>query len=242
MNKTSWTIIGISGGICLLIGIFLLGPALVRDWQTYKDTRSAQKELDELAQKKKALGELAKNPDLDKIQATAAAYMPEEAKSSELVLELTAIVSEAQMSVEQISLESTAQPAKEEDVTATKTSDTATTQTAKTTGTMAQPVGFTLKISGTFENLMNFFKLIETSNRLVVVKGLNLSQEKDKFTADIKGEAYWKKVGTADDSLVNITVATEILQKFANLRQYSTPIDTSAEAGFGRANPFNEIK
>lgn len=242
MNKTSWIIIGISGGVCLLIIIFLLGPGLMRDWETYKVTKTAQKELSELSQKKTVLSELSKNTELEKITTTAAAYIPEEAKSSELVLELSAIVAEAQMSVEQISLEAAAAPAKEEDVVTDNTKGATASQTTKTTApTAAQPVGFTLKISGTFESLMYFSKLMETSNRLITIQGLNLTQEEEKFTAEIKGVAYWKKVGTVDNNLTNITVATETLQKFANLRQYSTPIDTTTDAGYGRANPFQTV-
>lgn len=234
MNKTSWIIISISGGVCLLISIFLLGPGLINDLKTLKETKIAKKQLTELSQKKAVLGELSKNPDLNKITTTAATYIPDEAKSSDLILELSAMVTEAQMSVEQISLEAATAPATE--------TETTTAPKTKTTPTAANPVGFTLKISGTFENLMNFCKLMETSNRLIVVQGLDLSQDKDKFTADIKGETYWKKVGTVDDSLANITVAAETLQKFANLKQYSTPIDTSVDAGFGRVDPFAEIK
>ncbi len=236
MNKTSWIIIGASGGICLGLGIFLLGPAVLDDWQTMNLTKAAKQELTGLAEKKQVLGELAKNPELNKISETANAYIPEDAKSSELILELTAIVTEAGMSVEQISLEgNSTQPTEEE--TAAKTAS-ATDKKNKT----AEVAGFSLKISGTFENLMQFFKLIETSSRLVAVQGLNLSQEKEEFTAEIKGEAYWKKVQNAEATLANITVLDETLQKFANLKQYSSPIDTTIESGFGRTNPFDVVK
>lgn len=238
MNRTSGIILGVSGGICLLIGIFLLWPGLARDWQTWRETQSAKKELQELAEKQKILGDLAKTADLDKIMTAAANYIPEEAKSSELILELSAIVGQANMAIEQISLESTtAQPAKEEETATTKT-----TQTDQKNTTSAQPVVFTLKIAGTFGNLMEFFKLIETSSRLIAIQGLKLSQEQDKFTAEIKGETYWKTVAAAEKGLANITVSAETIQKFENLRQYSMPINTATEAGYGRTNPFEEIK
>lgn len=243
MNKTSWIIIGITGGICLVIGIFILGPGLIRDLSTYKATQAAKKELADLAQKQKVLTELGKNTELDKINATAAGYIPEEAKSSELVLELTAIVAASGMSVEQISLEAATAPAKPADevVTTTKTPAPVTAADQKKADAV-QPVSFSLKISGTFQNLMSFFKLTETSSRLISVKSVSFAQDKDKFTANIKAEAYWKKITpTTNNSLANITVSAETLQKFANLKTFSTPIDTSTEAGFGRTNPFDAV-
>lgn len=239
MNRTSWIIVGITAGICLGLGIFLLFPAFSRLWQTFRQTQAARQELAALDQKQKVLGDLAQNPNLDKISTAAATYIPEEAKSSDLILELSAIVGEAGMALEQISLESAAPaPAKEEE----GTTKTTTTQTGQKKTTAAEPVGFTLEIAGSFENLMQFFKLMETSSRLIAIKSLDLSQEQDEFTTSVKGESYWQTVAIQEKSLANITVSAETLQKFQNLRQYSTPIDTSTEAGFGRTNPFEEIK
>lgn len=222
MNRTSWIFIGVTAGVCLGLGVFLLFPGFSRVWKTFRQTQTARQELAGLATKQKVLGELAKNADLDKITAAAASYIPEEAKSSELILELSAIVGQANMAIEQISLES---PTAEQKSIAT-----------------ANPVTFTLKIAGTFQDLMQFFKLIETSSRLIAIQGLNLTQAQDKFTAEIKGEAYWKTVAPAEKSLTNITVSAETIQKFENLRQYSTPINTATEAGYGRTNPFESVK
>lgn len=228
----------ITAVIGLALGIFLLWPGLSGDWQTWRETQSAKKDLQELAEKQKILGELAKTADLDKIMTAAGNYIPEQAKSSELILELSAMVGQANMAIEQISLESAAPaPAKEEETATTKT-----TQSEQKKAAPAQSAEFTLKIAGTFSNLMEFFKLIETSSRLMAIQGLNLSQAQDKFTVEIKGETYWQTVASQAKSLANITVSTETIQKFENLRQYSTPINTSTEAGYGRTNPFEEIK
>jgi len=241
MSKTSWIIIGVSAGICLLIGIFLIWPGVSRDWTTYQETKTAQKELEELSQKKQVLGELAKNTNLDTITKTASGYIPEESKSSELILELSAIITESGMSLDQISLENSAAPAvTEEDVPSVTGNSASTTDQSKNTQT-AQIVGFSIKITGSFENLMQFFKAVETSSRLIVIKTLGVSQDQKGLSANIQGEAYWNKANTsAEKSLANITVTAETLTKFTNLRQYSVPIDTSVEAGYGRTNPFLE--
>lgn len=242
MNRTSWIIVGVAVGVCLGLGVFLLYPSFSKSWNTYRQTQAARQELSGLTEKQKVLGDLAKKTDLDKIKEAAASYIPEEAKSSDLVLELSAIVGQANMSMEQISLENAPQSAKEEEeATAPNKNTTTNTQTNKNTDTN-QPVRFTLKIAGTFQNLMHFFQLIEASSRLIAIQNLNLSQVQDKFTANIEGEAYWKTIEAQEKSLANITVSAETLQKFQNLRQYSTPIDTATEAGFGRENPFEEIK
>lgn len=240
MNKTSWLIIWISTGVALIIGIFMLWPGLSRDWQTLKETNTAKKELEELSQKKQALTELSKNTELDKISQTAAGYIPETVKSSELVLELTAMVNESGMSVEQISLDSqTAAQIAEEDSPVTDAKKTAESQTAS-----AKAVPFSLKIAGNFQQMMQFFKLAETSSRLIKIEKLGLAQEKEEFVASLEGTAYWKENQAASltKSLADITVSQETLKKFANLRQYATPIDTTAEDGFGRTDPFENIK
>lgn len=244
MNKTSWIIISIAGGACLLIGIFMLWPGFSKDWQTLSETKKAKTELQELAQKKTVLLELSKNTDLDSITQAAAGYIPEDAKSSELILELTAIANQSGLAVEEISLDSTqpAQTAKTED------DGTATTTQAKTPATKTIPaktVGFSLKVKGSFENLMQYFKLVETSSRLITIANLGLTQSKEDFTAELTGTAYSKAAPKAEVQNVElsaITVTKETLAKFANLTQYSTPIDTSTESGFGRTNPFAEIK
>jgi Tfp pilus assembly protein PilO len=236
----SWIIIGITTGICLLIGIFMIWPGLSTDWKTYQETKTAQKNLTDLTEKKKVLSALSQNKNLDEITKNAASYIPEEAKSSELILELSAIIGQAGLSLDQISLENVvaAKPTQEDSDDTSKTNTTTTTKKGP-----AEVVDFSLKISGGFANLMQFFTLTETSSRLIVIQNLSLAQEKEKISAIIKGQAYWNKVNTkTEKTLDNVTVTSETLQKFSDLRQYATPLDTSAESGFGRTNPFDTVK
>lgn len=232
MNRTSWIIIGTTTAVSILIGIFMLWPGLARDWQTWTATQTAKKELSDLVKEQQVLDKLSKNTDLAKISTIAGDYIPESAKTSELILELSAVAGSSKLTVEQISLDATVQPA----------SNASDTTTPKVDPNAPKTAGFSLKVSGSFENLMQFLRLIETSNRLVTIKSLGLTQATDKFTAELTGEAYWKKGANLEQNLANITISPETLTKFQNLTQYSTPINPTTEAGFGRVNPFDTIK
>lgn len=240
MNKTSWLIIGCTA--LIIIGIILFGmyPLFNNLISVYKARKDAKQELTDVTKKKEILGELSKNDKLTNIYNIASAYIPEEQNSSDLVIELTAIASQNNLSVQQLSIDSGTTNAKQgQDAEASKTN----TQTATTTNSSDKKndmseIKFTIKLKGSFNDFENFLKGVETSSRLVSITGMNLTQEEDAFTAQVSGKAYYKKATTLENILANIEIPQTTIDKFLSLKTHGTPINLPSESGFGRTNPF----
>lgn len=246
MNRTSWIFIGTALLILAISGFFLFRPITLSDWQTYRATKSAEKELEEISKKKEVLTNLAKDNQLKNLREIAAKYIPEEAKSSELILELTAMAEQNKLQIEQVSLESK-KPTdkKDEDTSASSTSSTTSSPSSSTSSSNqpaapggSQEISFTLKVRGTFGDFIGFLKSAETASRLVAIKGLTLAYDDKGFSAQVSGKSYWKQSETKEKTLVNISVTKETIEKFQNLKTYSLPINLTHEEGFGRTDPF----
>lgn len=244
MNRASWTIVAITFIVCAVIGFFWTRPVIASDLSALDQTQKSKEELANANEKKESLAQLKENDQLIKLNEIAAKYIPEEANSSELVLELTAMAEQNKLTVDAFSLEN--QPA-----TATPTNDDPTAKKTdlapKTTGPGgSQELGFSMTVSGTFLDFLNFLKSSESSSRLLSLQTMGLTQadNKDavKFTAQLAGNAYFKKGSSLVANLANIQISTETIQKFQNLKTFSAPLNLPAEAGFGRTNPFETVK
>lgn len=242
MNRTSWIIISVTAALSLGIGFFWTRPAIISDLQAYNQSNKADDDLTQTNRKKELLIQLKDNKQLKALDEIAGKYIPEEADSSELVLELTAMAEQSKLSVDSFSLENqkTPAPAAAEDPLAKNE----TKNPAGGTGPSgAQTIGFTIAVSGSFQDFMNFLKSSESSSRLLSINELKLSQttSKDtlKFTAELGGEAYFKKGVSLTSDLDNIQISTATVAKFLNLKAYSAPLNLPTEAGFGRVNPFD---
>ena len=239
MNRTSWIIVIFTIIIIALAGFFFIWPEANSSWKIYKQEQQAKKDLEDVSKRKDVLAELSKTNQHSNLYDIASKYIPEEANSGDLVIQLTAVAKEAKLTVDQISLETEtkAKTTTEEDTTTNKTNSSSQTTTSSESSDINE-VGFNLKVSGTFADFLNFLKSIETSSRLISIYAMNLTQTQDKFTADIKGKAYWKKGVSLEKNLANISIPQETINKFQNLKTYGNPINLPAEQGFGRPDPF----
>lgn len=253
MKNKKVMIIGVTAAIVLLIGFFVIRPVASSMWNSWKAMSQAKIDLDNSAQKKQAIDELKKNNNLNKISEIAGQYIPEEANAGQLVIEITAMATANNLKVEKTTMEKSTEPAKAttDETDATKKTPTpaasASSETSKTGD--AKTVGFSMTVSGSFSDVMNYLKAIEISSRLISISTLTIRAEKQatldpaaKVTAgigvDLKGSAYYKSQVTLNDTLDNIKISQETMDKFLNLKTYGQPIDLPTESGFGRENPF----
>jgi len=236
MNKTSWIFVGVTFIICAGISFFFIRPAVSSSWTTYKETQTAKKDLENISKRKDILNELTKNTQLNTLYDTASTYIPEEANSGALIIELTAIANNAKMQVEQVSLESNNASATPQEDSSANTQSQA--PAASASGNNIQEVPFTMKLSGTFADFQKFLQNTETSSRLITISGMTLSQNDTAFTASITGKTYWKKGSTLESNLNNIQISQATIDLFKNLKTYGLPINLPSESGFGRTDPF----
>ena len=107
----------------------------------------------------------------------------------------------------------------------------------------AKTIDFSMQISGSFNDFLNFLNTVETSSRLISLKNITMQQkvESDKsitFAAQVSGSAFYKNKMTVAVSNDNLKISDEIINQFLNLKAYGQPIDLPTESGFGRTNPF----
>lgn len=207
-------------------------------WKIYKEIQTAKSDLDGVAKKKEVLTTLANNNQLGNLYDVAAKYIPENQNSSELVIGLSAMASESKLGVDQLSFDSiTAEK------TTTDSDKTATTKAPDTAGSETnagtKELTFSMTVSGTFPDFLNFLKNTETSSRLITFTKMSFSQSDKAFMAQLSGTAYWKKGNTLETTLDNIKISKGTIDKFQNLKSYGTPINLPTESGFGSTNPFN---
>lgn len=243
MNRTRLGIWGATLLLCAAIGFFVLYPGIKQDLKTLADTKQAQVELQTAAQMKKALSDLSTNIDLAKLGDIAVNYIPTEAKSSDLILEMTAIATKASVGINQLALTpDTTLPKASSTADSTSADATTTTTTPAAPAKIANEIGFQITLSGTFDGFLQFLRLTETSARLITIQSIAMTQGTDKFTAQVSGKSYYKKDFVQDSSLAGITIAPETIAKLQNLRTFAASVDTQNEAGFGRINPFDPIQ
>ena len=244
MNRTSWLICGVTLAILAVLGLFYLWPVSKSSWQIYNQEKQAQKDLSDASKRKEVLTALSQNNQLTDLFAIASQYIPENANSSDLIIQLSAMASQNSLTVDQVSLEgqnqssSTSQEQATTNQSSTANTNTSTAKGSASNATAIQEVDFALKVSGSFGDFLNFLKSTETSSRLITIKAMNLTQANGTLTADLKGKAYWKKGTSLENNLANITISQETINKFQNLKSYGSPINLTTESGFGRPDPF----
>lgn len=233
-------ILAITFIVCGAIGFLIIKPVVSSIWSAWKDLEKARGDLNTAEEKNKILNELKQNPDLATVGQIALKYIPKDEESGELVIELTAIANANNLKVEETSMEKKAgsQTPSEE----SSASPNPKPSTSATPSSAAKEVQFTMKLSGTFPDFMNFLRAVDSSSRLISLKTLALlisqTQDKTVFTAQIGGVAFYKSDITLPNTLGNIKVSDDTIRKFLNLKTYGAPINLPTESGFGRGNPF----
>ena len=164
MNKTSWIFVAVTVLVCLCIGFFFTRPNITSTWKIHKETQTAKSDLDQVAKKKEILTALANNPQLGSLYDIASKYIPESDNSSELIIGLSAMASESNLGVDQLTFNTATGAAAATTATNTAAPDT----TDANTGT--KEITFDMTVSGTFPNFLNFLKSTETSSRLIMVQ------------------------------------------------------------------------
>lgn len=241
MNKTSWIFVITTVVIVAIISFFFIRPQITGSWKIHKDTEAAKQELDDISKRKETLTKLQQNGDLASIYKIASQYIPEEADSGTLVIELSAIASSSNMKVEQVSLETKdSSSSSKDDGTSSETSDkkTSTTTTNSDSKPAFQEIPFTMKMSGTFTDFQKFLQNVEASSRLMAINAMTLTQQEGVLTAELEGKTYWKKGTSIEKTLSNVKISQDTIDMFKNLKTYGTPINLPTESGFGRADPF----
>ena len=244
MKRLSLSLVFISLTILIVFAIsyFYLNPSLKSAWQNYQEIKKSQDTLSQISQKKEILVKFSKNNHVNDAYAIASSYIPEEEKSGDLVIGLSEMAKQSNLTVEQISFDKLA---KSTASTASQSSDTNTNTNASATPTTTEAakvkeVEFAMKVSGTFADFMTFINNLEKSSRLATINSMDLAQAADKgFTADLQGKAYYQKATDIDTSLTAINISPEIINKFKNLKSYGQPINLQTESGFGRPDPFS---
>jgi Tfp pilus assembly protein PilO len=246
MNKLSYIFIGSTVAIIAIASFFVIWPLSETSYRLYKDNEKAKQDLKDISQEKDILSKLEKNSNLQNVYNIAQTYIPETQQSGDLVIELSAIAGQNNLKVEQFSIDSpgTTQDKKTETSTDTSTSGTSsntttTTPTTKTDSTGINEIKFSVKLTGTFTDFINFLKGAETNSRLISINTMTLTQATAGFSAQITGKAYWQKASTADKTLANINLTQDTINKFLGLKTYGSKIDLPTESGFGRTDPFS---
>lgn len=249
MKNQKLIIIGITTLVVLGISFFLIKPVVTSVWISLKNYSQAKSELKALNEKKQILAELQENPNLKNVSEIAQNYIPKDTESGQLVIELTAMARANNLKVEQISLEkSKTSTSTTEEATPTPAAKTNASPTPTPSGSAnptgdAKPVDFSLQVSGSFNDFLNFLNTVETSSRLISLKNITMQQKvgTDKsvtFSAQISGSAFYKNKITVESTNDNLKISDDIINKFLNLKAYGQPIDLPTESGFGRSNPF----
>lgn len=248
MKNQKLIIIGITTLIVFGISFFLIKPVVTSVWLSLKEYSQAKSDLEAIAEKKKILAELQENTNLKNVSEIAQKYIPKDNESGQLVIELGAMAGANNLRIEQTSLEKlkTSTSTTEESAPAkTNTSPTPTASGSANTPSTgdAKIIDFSLQVSGSFGDFLNFLKTVETSSRLISLKNITMQQkvETDKsvtFSAQISGTAFYKTKITVESTNDNLKISDEVINKFINLKTYGQPIDLPTESGFGRTNPF----
>jgi len=230
--------------IISLIGFFVIRPVVSSIWSSWRSLEQARTDLKSVEEKKKILEALKDNPDLSSVGEIALKYIPQESASGELVVEIAAIASANNLTIEEITMErqkeSTAQT---EEQTTKENKATPTPQVSAEKKSEFNEVEFALKVSGTYNDLVNFLRGIESSSRLIAINkfALQMSQNaenKGALSSQMSGAAFYKTDISLEKNLQNIQVLTETIEKFLNLKTFGSPINLPTESGFGRTNPF----
>lgn len=242
-------ILTISFVIIVGIIIFMIRPVVFSVWQSWIKLKEAETEQQTVEEKKQILESLKNNPKISEVSQIAVKYIPQASDTGQLVIELTAIAGSNSLRVEEMNMEkskeSSASSGDEDSTPAAqgKTPAPASSSTPQVSKE-AKEIEFSMKLSGSFFNFMNFLREIETSSRLISIKTIALQNkaastpEEASFYAQIEGAAYSKKEVSLTNTLENIKISETTIEKFLNLKTFGQPINLPTESGFGRGNPF----
>ncbi|MEK7142690.1 MAG: hypothetical protein AAB785_00600 [Patescibacteria group bacterium] len=232
--------------LILIIIVFVIWPVVASVWKSWQELKQAQSEQKTVEEKKQIIAGLKTNPRIPEISQIALKYIPKDSESGQLVIELTAIAGSNSLKVEEMSMEKSQEASAKEEETTTASPQTSVNPTATSPPAAAQTkeVDFSMKLSGEFINFMKFLQEIETSSRLISINTIALQSkapsgtEVAAFDAQIEGAAFSKKEVSLTDTLENIKISNETIEKFLNLKTFGQPINLPTESGFGRSNPF----
>ena len=227
------------------IGFFVIRPVASSIWSSWRSLEQARMDLKNVEEEKKILAALKNNPDLRNVGEIGLKYIPKESASGELIVEMAAIAAANNLKVEEISMEKSKEETTktEEETNAAKNKATPAPQTSASKKSEIKEVDFALKVSGTYNDLVNFLRGVESSSRLIAIKNLALQMNQSVETqgtlsSQIRGMAFYKTDISLAENLQNLQVSTETIEKFFNLKTFGSPINLPTESGFGRTNPF----
>jgi len=247
MKSNSFLIVGITFIIILGITFLIIKPPATTILKAWQDLKHSEEELKQSEERNKITADLKQNKDeISRIATIVEKYIPQDSESGELILELSAIANTYNLKVEKTSLEKsqTTQPSPEETTSTTNKQKTSTPQPSASPSASSgsvQNVDFTMSLSGSFTDYLEFLKNVEASTRLIVIKSMTMQMGQDQtspVTFQLVGTAFYKPTVTIADNLDNIKVSQETINTFLNLKTYAQPINLPQESGFGRTNPF----
>lgn len=245
MKSRSLFIIGIAFVIIAAISFLFIKPPATVILKAWQDLKRSEEELKQSEERNKITADLDQNKDeINRVATIARKYIPEDSKSGDLILELTAIAANYNLRVEKTSLEKSQATKESTDETTDATKKTATPQpsaSASASSGSVQNVDFTMSLSGSFIDYLEFLKNVETSTRLIIIKSMTVQMGQEPaspVTFQLVGTAFYKPKVTIADNLDNIKVSQETIDTFLNLKTYAQPINLPQESGFGRVNPF----
>jgi hypothetical protein len=220
MSRVSLYIIGASILIILSFSAIFIYPVAKQSFFYYTETKQTEKNLNEVKQKEKVLFSLSKNESLLKVVFNNANnFIPKSEQEGVLILELTAMAKQSNLNFSQSSVETSVKAKKtiDEEENGAKTPNKNTLP--------ADEVKFNFSVSGNLSDFISFLKKVETSSRLISITDITTSQGKDGFTAQITGKAYFKEFNTKDIKTGSINISDEIMNKFKNLKTYSSAVN-----------------
>jgi len=240
MKSKPITILMVTFILVLGICFFLIRPVVVSIWSSYRNFEQSKKDLQNIEEKKEILQALQNNPNLTNVGEIALKYIPQEQDSGDLVVEISAVAAANNLQIDEISMEKNPEstPSPEE---SQKTSPKP--QSSPTKKSDINEVNFGLKVSGSYDNLINFLRGLESGSRLISINNLSLQmkpndQNKNNLSCQMTGAAFYKNNISLEDNLQNIQVESATIDKFLNLKTFGLPINLPSESGFGRSNPF----
>ena len=247
MKGKPLVILGVTFLIILAIGFILIRPVAATIWSSWKSLKKAETDLKTVEEKKQILASLKENKDLASVGDIALKYIPIDSQSGQLVIELTAVAQSNNLKVEETSLEKNKESStpKEESTASPKggTPSPATSGQATNLGQIKE-VEFSMKLSGTYNDFINFLREIESSARLITLQNMAMQMtaasgtQAASFSAQITGVAYYKPAVSIEKTIANLNISEETIKHFLDLKTYGQPINLPTESGFGRTNPF----
>lgn len=229
MNKQAILIYFITIIICAAISLFGIAPNFSESLQTIKQTNQVEKELAGIAKEKQILTDLSKNENLEKLLTFAVNAIPDSAHANELALELNTIAQNTGATINN-------------KIVINDNIDTAP-NTTNNSG-QSNETNFSFNLTGDFSSIIKLLTLSEKTSRLISIKNIELTRAaNNKITAQVTGTAYWTRIHTSNiDDISKYEVSTSTIKKLRSLTEPEPAIITPAETGFGRLNPFDDIK